>query len=158
MMRWKEFRALAEALDVNDRNASSLWDVLSSEGRQAEESDGDNGEAGEAGEIVESCDLAIAEDLFVRQLQVWAPDTALAALGHQLCERFGDLARGRHALQRRGLDLEAPLSAATLATRLQAVGIKCRDTARILNAVPVNREEEEEEEEAASGGRRVTLE
>jgi len=157
VMHWQEFRALAEALDVNERNASSLWDVLSSEGKQyaGEESDGDEGEAAKAGDIgeaIESCNPAIAEDIFVRQLQVWAPDTALAALGHQLCERFGDLARGRHAMQRRGVDLDAPLSAATLAARLKAAGIRCRDAARVLNAVSVSREEE-----AALGERRVTL-
>mmetsp|Transcript_105214 Transcript_105214/g.166091 ORF Transcript_105214/g.166091 Transcript_105214/m.166091 type:complete len:928 (+) Transcript_105214:43-2826(+) len=120
LMRWPEFRNLAASLDVNDRNATNLWDVLSAMKPEdswpgspvahtptptsvgaslphrihAKSDAGDDSRRG------------ISEDLFEQQLLVWAPGTALDALRDQICEKFGSLAQGRRVLQRSALMLQ----------------------------------------------------
>jgi hypothetical protein len=114
LMRWPEFRDLAESLDVNDRNATNLWDVLSA--TKPEDSLPGTPAAAllapSGGDVKMPCgsnmknDLGedsgrgISEDLFEQQLLVWAPGTALDALRDQICEKFGSLAQGRRVLQR----------------------------------------------------------
>jgi len=142
-MGWPEFRTMAESLSVNQANAQKLWDVLAAVARRQEQLDAAARPEGEdyALEAIAILDAdgtvkqTITKDVFVQQLQRWMPDTALDTLAEQLCERFGSLAQGVHALECKGLCLTAPLSSTSLAAALRAIGIRSCDAERVLVAV-----------------------
>lgn len=121
IMRWTEFQELAESLDVNDRNARNLWDVLSvsrpedscpSTPGKSMTTPAGSATATPAGSVAPTPTHAnrcrgITEDRFEQQLLVWAPGTAIDALRDQLCEKFGSLAQGRRTLQRTAVQLQS---------------------------------------------------
>uniref|UniRef100_A0A7S4WKF8 EF-hand domain-containing protein n=1 Tax=Alexandrium monilatum TaxID=311494 RepID=A0A7S4WKF8_9DINO len=128
MLRWDGFHAMAISLNVNDRNAAKLWDVLT-----ACTWDGDDltQDTGPYERPPESC---ITEGAFIGQLSLWAPETALQALEGEMCERFGNLAEGQRVLEKH-LTSKDVLSLRDLEYRLRAVGIKHCDVQRALRTV-----------------------
>jgi len=116
------FRALAESLDVNNRNASRLWQMLAPVGA-AFESDAAAARA------------TISEELFVTRMSSQAPDEALVTLAHQLCKHFGNLVEGRRALARCGFTDVLTISAATLDSVLRGLGIATIDASHVLQAL-----------------------
>lgn len=167
MMRWTEFHELAQSLDVNDRNATNLWDVLSAARPDdswpstpgfgaptpAESGGGTEGNAAPT-PAHDDPRKAISEDRFEQQLLVWSPGTALDALRDQLCDKFGSLAQSRRMLQRTAHQLqragsgclvfggpmrpsEATLTTTALETLLEEHGIDCPNTDRIIGAAAV---------------------
>uniref|UniRef100_A0A7S4Q2L5 EF-hand domain-containing protein n=1 Tax=Alexandrium monilatum TaxID=311494 RepID=A0A7S4Q2L5_9DINO len=135
VMRWQGFYSLAVALNVNDRCASELWNVLSRSnlmyGRMSELK-----AAGGAafGDYDEDGEQAVTKEVFLHELSLWAPDTALGDLKGQLCERFGSLAEGQRALEQQ-LPQKEDLSPLELEARLRAAGIKHCDIEGALRTV-----------------------
>jgi hypothetical protein len=78
---------------------------------------------------------AITELIFVKELTVWAPGTALGTLRNQVDEHFSDLSEFRYALGQTGLQLSAPITPAELDTALSALGITCSNVESVCNAV-----------------------
>lgn len=146
-MRWQDFHALAKEVGVSGRNAVLLWDTIALSQSSAQEPEipalgmiADSEEKERAHS--EPAEALVGEDAFMRNIVMWAPDTALTALRDQLLERFGDLGCGLTTLERKGgLARSAALTPATLDSGLQAVGIKWCDTVRVLNAVMISRED-----------------
>jgi len=125
VMRWQGFHRLAVALNVNDRCAAELWNVLT---RFTHMEDSDRSAAGGAP------DAGVSMTCFLHELSVWAPDTALGALKGQLCERFGNLAEGQRALEQHFPQTNA-LSPRELEFRLRVAGIKHFDMERALRTL-----------------------
>eukprot|EP00929_Paragymnodinium_shiwhaense_P085004 TRINITY_DN45485_c0_g1_i1.p1 TRINITY_DN45485_c0_g1~~TRINITY_DN45485_c0_g1_i1.p1 ORF type:complete len:813 (+),score=136.29 TRINITY_DN45485_c0_g1_i1:110-2548(+) len=152
-----EFRLLCQQLGVNDGNGQRLWDLLS------------RSRVSVSVELPVDCSLktesslkapedrSVTRSAFVRQLRMWLPDTALDALMDQLCERFGSLAQGIHALENAGLERSLSLSAASLAGALLAIGIApgSIDAERVLTAAALHFDAEAK---WRSAGRSVSLE
>jgi len=129
LMWWAGFRNLAIALNVNDENSAQLWRVLTTGVLEAGKDDllADLNEYEQTG-------VSVTEEVFVRELSMWAPDTALETLKENLCNRFGSLAEGQRALGRRLSDT-SQLSAQEFESRLRAAGIKNCDVGKALSTV-----------------------
>lgn len=117
------FQSLAVSLNVNDRNAAELWKVLS--GSVEAVADALNEGRGEC----------VTLGVFARELSLWAPDTALAQLKENLCNRFGSLGESHRVLQSKIANTE-DLSPRELETRLRAAGIKNCDVSKALSTIP----------------------
>jgi len=128
MLRWSGFHSMTVGLNVNDKNAAKLWEVLSACSWDAD----DLLEKGVYKErTAEPC---ITESAFIGQLSLWAPETALQALEGEICERFGNLAEGQRVLEKH-LTRTDCFSPRELESRLRAVGIKHCDVQRALRTV-----------------------
>jgi hypothetical protein len=140
MMHWPEFHSMAVALDVKDSNAERLWSTLM-EAQQNLQHDGDvshgtdEGLAAEANTTASIDDEGVTETVFVKQLTMWAPGTALCALRNQVDEHFSDVGELRHALGQTGSALSAPISPAELDVALLTVGIPGCNVEGVCNAV-----------------------
>jgi len=131
-------------LNVNDGNAEKIWGVLTSpaagdvdadETRSDVKTDVTNVSIDGQNEVSGgSADVGVSERVFVGQLSLWAPPTALQALEGQICERFGNLAEGKRAMERR-LSRTNPLSPREFDMRLRAVGIRNPDVEKALGTV-----------------------
>lgn len=119
---WTDFHALAAMLDVSDRSATSLWEVL------VREIDGERRACRALSQTIREHDL-------VQQLEGFAPDTALEVLRGQIIEHFASMGQCRRALSKQGLGGGTVLSPSLLSSGLQSVGIKCCNAGRILDAV-----------------------
>merc|ERR1712087_827282 len=97
MLRWPGFHAMAVKLNVNDKNAVNIWKVLTSSASDVDHG-GSEARTPSGGSGSNS---GISERVFINQLSLWAPDTALQELEGQMCERFGNLAEGKRALETR---------------------------------------------------------
>eukprot|EP00930_Biecheleria_cincta_P058732 TRINITY_DN4452_c0_g1_i1.p1 TRINITY_DN4452_c0_g1~~TRINITY_DN4452_c0_g1_i1.p1 ORF type:complete len:522 (+),score=78.76 TRINITY_DN4452_c0_g1_i1:34-1599(+) len=84
---WEGFHSLAVKLNVNEHNAVKIWDVLGTSGDEAHGAQAGHDRVYDAG---------VSEEIFVHQLSLWLPDTALQALDNELCDCFGNLAEGFH--------------------------------------------------------------
>jgi len=126
LMWWSGFQGLAVALNVNDESAARLWGVLVG-AVEAKKEDIEVDEYAQVG-------VSVTEEAFVRELAMWAPDTALEDIKENLCNRFGSLAEGQRALGRRLSDT-AQLSPQEFQTRLRAAGIKNCDVNKALSTV-----------------------
>merc|ERR1719478_1222199 len=119
-MHWPEFHSLAVTLDVQDSNAERLWAALTLAQRNVQRENsaehGDTNEEGEtagkvkaAAKVIEEIE-GVTEIIFVKELTMWAPGTALCALRNQVDEQFSDLGELRHALGQTGSVLSAPVT------------------------------------------------
>lgn len=153
LVHWKEFHKLAVLLDVEDRNAARLWNVLCLAQRSLHDEDGQNSKDGtgdkEGGTTdaqgltaaVEPQDCGgIQEDTFVKELTIWAPATAMDALKHQVSELFNSPGEFRYALEQGGIACGSSVSVSSLQAALQSVGIVGCDAERLLRAVASSRE------------------
>lgn len=153
-MRWAGFCGLAHALRVDRRSAFRLWSAITLEVA---------GSASESGAAVEDLDTpnfgclaeprpafaggrpmadhVVDQVTFVRHMLLGTPHAALGAMQEQLCLRFGDLSRGRAALEKQGLDQATILTPQTLQSALWMLGIRCCDTAHALRAVLLARDD-----------------
>lgn len=168
LLRWDSFKALAVSLHVNDRCAEKLWQLLTRfideapaktriqpmslqvtpDAQAAETPVKVEGVGG--GLLLDPSSpvsplspgakaaVGVMESHFIRELTLWAPDTALEILSTQLVERFGSLAEGRRALERR-LSKTDELSPRELDSQLRALGIKNCDVHRALSVVTCNK-------------------
>jgi Ca2+-binding EF-hand superfamily protein len=113
----KQFLEMAAALDVNDSNASQLWEAWDVDRRNA------TGRADKA------------QQAFVSQMEDWAPDTVLDRLREQMLERFGSLIQGYHGLKAHGLTKKGILSTSSLDNALRAAGFCHCDAGALLSSV-----------------------
>eukprot|EP00929_Paragymnodinium_shiwhaense_P014505 TRINITY_DN122418_c0_g1_i1.p1 TRINITY_DN122418_c0_g1~~TRINITY_DN122418_c0_g1_i1.p1 ORF type:complete len:1012 (-),score=179.97 TRINITY_DN122418_c0_g1_i1:233-3268(-) len=144
MLRWRGFHSLAVVLGVNDNSAQKLWQMLTralgGEVPEAEmpiRSAGDcDGEGCNSPRSPKSRDagVGVTETMFMHELSLWAPDTALELLRTQLCERFGSLAEGKRALDKQ-LTKRDVLSPRDFDASLRALGINGCDVVKVLSIV-----------------------
>jgi Ca2+-binding EF-hand superfamily protein len=116
----QEFLSLAAVLGVNDGNAQRLWEALDIASRI-------------------DADDAMDEELFIKQMQAWAPATALDRLREEICEHFGNIAEGRRTLQKHGVPRAGALSAASFEAGLRAAGVTHCDAQLVLSTVCCSR-------------------
>lgn len=143
-LRWDDFKQMSVALTVNDDNASKLWDVLLSAQEpppgHEEPPPGHEPEATAMQDSASSTDgktpsgLGIAQSAWVRELSLWAPQTAVEQLAGHICERFGNLAEGRRALTK-PLSSKGNLSPKGFSATLRSRGIRKCDVERVLTTV-----------------------
>lgn len=154
MMRWSEFHSLAVTLDVKDSNAERLWAALTlaqwNVQRESGPNSATNAAPGASPSHMAPVDVAAAakaecevegvtEAIFVNELTLWAPGTALCALRNQVDEHFSDLGEFRHALAQTGSSLSVPLTPAELDAALLAVGVPGCNVERVCGAVQSTR-------------------
>lgn len=142
-IHWSEFHVLCAALDVNDHNASRLWRVLCEAQdrvvlpdlalttlRDQEPSELTSPKALDVAKT-----LVVTKVVFVRQLEDWAPDTALGMLRSQICDRYETLAECKRALARKGIGQRQWLSARDLDEVLKQMDLHACDAARIFATI-----------------------
>lgn len=125
----QEFLALCRTLDLNEENAMKIWEAR--ECRKGPDSPTRDDPRGQP---------ALREDEFVHQLQAWAPATALDRLKEQMCEQFGSVVEGKHALQRAGVGCKDVLSSQVFEASLRATGLQHCDSGLLLHTVAGHRD------------------
>eukprot|EP00927_Polykrikos_kofoidii_P038106 TRINITY_DN32385_c0_g1_i1.p1 TRINITY_DN32385_c0_g1~~TRINITY_DN32385_c0_g1_i1.p1 ORF type:complete len:997 (+),score=137.58 TRINITY_DN32385_c0_g1_i1:195-3185(+) len=147
VLYWPGFHALAVSLGVNDSSAAKLWRILTRSPLplDAGRIDGDSScDFNDLSASTSACGgnekrgPGVSEKMFLQELSLWGPDTALETLRAQLCERFGSLAEARRGLERRLSNIRE-VSPKELDACLRALGISNCDAERALSVVASNR-------------------
>jgi len=143
LIRFGEFYKLCAALDLNDDNIQRLWRVLCEAQDRVGVPDlglqtlqdherlwGDQ----EADSQVTK-GLAVTKAVFVRQLEDWAPDTALGVLRNQIYDRYESLKECWTVVDKKGISRSSTLSIQKLDEILQAIDVTGCDASRVLAAL-----------------------
>jgi Ca2+-binding EF-hand superfamily protein len=125
----QEFLALCMTVDLNKENAMRIWEAR--ECRTGPDSPTRDDPRGQP---------ALREDEFMRQMQAWAPATALDRLREQMCEQFGSVVEGKNALQKAGVGRKDVLSSQIFEAGLRATGLQHCDSGLLLHTVAGHRD------------------
>mmetsp|Transcript_26743 Transcript_26743/g.56664 ORF Transcript_26743/g.56664 Transcript_26743/m.56664 type:complete len:576 (-) Transcript_26743:498-2225(-) len=135
-LSWRGFHNMAVKLQVNDRNAERLWQVLLRGSGERTRTTVERGWINLYRErLIDWAGMeAVLEYSFDAELKAWAPESPLRHMKESLCDRFGCLAEAQRLLSQK-LSRTSSVSAKQLRACLRTVGIEGIDVLQALKSV-----------------------